>query len=154
MSELDLKTLANKYLSEGRIMQLATSRDNKPWACNLHMATDDKANVYWISKPTRRHSEDIASNPNVAMTIAIKTDKPLIGIQIEGTAAVVADSDTIRVAMGDWMRRHGGSEKFIESIVDGSNEHKLYQMTPQAVQLFDEVNFPDSPMQAYNSLIK
>lgn len=52
--------------------------------------------------------------------------------------------------MGDWMRRHGGSEKFIESIVDGSNEYKLYQMTPRALQLFDEVSFPDSPMQAYN----
>lgn len=154
MSELDPKALVKEYLSEGRIMQLATSRDNEPWVCNLHMATDDKANIYWISKPTRRHSEDIASNRNVAITIAIKTDKPLIGVQIEGTAAVVTNNDIIRAATRDWMRRHGGSEKFIESIVDGSNEHKLYQMTPRAVQLFDEVNFPDSPMQAYNSLIK
>ena len=135
-------------------MQLATAADGRPWICNLHMATDDENSIYWISKLTSRHSKDISTNPHVAMTLAVKADRPLIGVQIEGTATVVTDSDTIRVAMTDWMRRHGGSEKFVDSIVDGTNEHKLYQLTPKRFQLLDEVNFPDSPVQEYNSGIK
>lgn len=154
MSDLEIRGLVEKYLSEGRIAQLATVRDDQPWICNVHMATDELDSIYWISKATSRHSKDISSNPHVAMTLAVKTDRPLIGVQIEGTAAVVTESASIRAAMSDWMRRHGGSEKFVDSIVDGTNEYKLYRLTPQHSQLFDEVNFPDSPMQEYNSGIK
>ena len=83
------RELISKYLAEAKTMQLATVRDGRPWICNLHFVADKKGNIYWLSLPTRRHSEDIAGNKNVAISIAIKTSMPVVGIQAEGTAEVI-----------------------------------------------------------------
>ncbi|MDB5167478.1 MAG: hypothetical protein JWN26_623 [Candidatus Saccharibacteria bacterium] len=149
MSDLNPRNLIEQYLAESKIMQLATSRDDKPWICSLHYAADKNGFIYWITKPTTRHSEDIAVNSNVAITIAVKTDRPLVGIQAEGTATAVEDPELLKSAMEVYIERHGTDRAFADLIIAGTNEHKLYQFTPSRYSLFDEVNFAHQPPQEW-----
>ena len=45
----DLRERIKNYLKTARVMQLATSVDDKPWACNVHFYSDDDMNLYWCS---------------------------------------------------------------------------------------------------------
>lgn len=140
--------LISKYLAEAKTMQLATVHDGRPWSCNLHFVGDKKGNIYWLSLPTRRHSEDIAGNENVAISIAIKTSMPVVGIQAEGTAEQVAELNVVKRVMIDYVRRHGTGKAFYDRALHGISQHRLYKFTPMRISLFDEVNFPkDSPHQ-------
>jgi uncharacterized protein YhbP (UPF0306 family) len=94
MQESDL---IKKYLREGRVMQIATSIDSRPWVCTVYFVPDEQHNLYWLSLPARRHSLEIAKNNKIAIAIAVKFDKnPIIGIQSEGSVAVVGDEETVK----------------------------------------------------------
>lgn len=149
MSELSVENLVQKYLSDEMIIQLATTSNNQPWLCNLHFIADEQSNVYWISKSSRRHSQEIVDNPNVAIAIAIQTEKPLVGLQAEGVAEQIAEPTKVRTIMDAYMERHGTDASFVDSIVAGTNEHKLYVFHPKRFSLFDQVNFPDQPQQMW-----
>lgn len=122
-------------------MQLATFRGSQPWICTLHFVADQESNIYWISKSTRRHSEDIAKNPQVAVAIAVHTEKPLIGVQAEGSATIISDADDARKIMDIYIDHHGTDKSFAQSIVDGTNEHKVYKFAPTRFSLFDLEHF-------------
>jgi uncharacterized protein YhbP (UPF0306 family) len=135
----DLKTLIDEYLAETILMQLATVSDGKSWACTVHYVPDENRNFYWMSLETRRHSQDIAQNPQVAGVIVKpheKGEKPR-GLQFEGVAEKVADDDLERVK-GLYKDRFG---------IDGFPEHVFYVVRPARIVLFDRVNFPDDPQQ-------
>lgn len=149
MSELSPKSLIEKYLVEASIMQLATSADGQPWICNLHFVSDEASSLYWISKTDRRHSQEIGLNPNTAITIAVKTDKPLIGLQAEGVAELVTDNDQVASIMDEYIKHHGTDRAFVDTIVAGTNPHKLYAFRPKRFSLFDQVNFADQPSQEW-----
>ncbi len=144
---MDASEYIKKYLSESKFMQLATVADNKPWVCTLHFVTDEDANIYWLSLPTRRHSEEIAGNNQVA--VAVKTDMPVVGVQAEGTAEIVTDIDTITKVMDLYVERHGTGKTFVDRVVQGIDNHKMYKLTPKRFQLFDELNFPKQPPQEW-----
>jgi uncharacterized protein YhbP (UPF0306 family) len=145
MSEFDPQQLIESYLSEKKIMQLATSRDGQPWICNLHFVADKDSNIYWLSKPSRRHSEDITKNPRTAITVAVQTEKPLIGIQAEGESHIITDEKAVRFVMELYVKRQGTDKGFADTIIDGSNEHKVYKFTPTRFSLFDQKNFANQP---------
>jgi len=75
------------YLQDHRLMQIATVKGEKPWICNVFYTVDNKLNLFFISKPTRRHCLEISKNKNVACAITDShqkvTDKKK-GLQIEG----------------------------------------------------------------------
>jgi uncharacterized protein YhbP (UPF0306 family) len=145
MNERQIEDLVKKYLSETLIMQLATIGGDRPWVCNLHFVADDDSNVYWLSKASRRHSHDIESHPDVAIAVAVQTEKPLIGIQAEGNAEQVTDLQQRKDVMAQYVKRHGTDQSFADQIIAGTNEHKLYQFTPKRYSLFDQANFSDDP---------
>src|ERR1700709_947001 len=69
-------------------MSLATSKDGKPWVCEVHFAYDDELNLYFRSLTSRRHSQEIAANPNVAGNIVkqVALGEPCLGLlDFEGT---------------------------------------------------------------------
>jgi uncharacterized protein YhbP (UPF0306 family) len=141
MSELSPQNLIEKYLSETFIMQLATSKDDQPWICSLHFVADEYSNIYWLSKQDRRHSQEVVNNSNVAIAIAVSTEQPVIGIQVEGTAKVLNDKAEIKEAVELYIDKHGTDKGFADTIIEGTNQHKLYKFTPRIFNLFDQVNF-------------
>lgn len=84
----NLKKLIHEYLRQAQLMQVATAKDNQPWACSVYFAFDDSFNLYWISKPDRRHSQEIKENNKIAGTVVLPHtpgDK-VRGIQFQGIA--------------------------------------------------------------------
>jgi uncharacterized protein YhbP (UPF0306 family) len=138
------KDLVTKYLKQGRIMQVATSADSRPWVCTVYFIPDEQQNLYWLSLPIRRHSLEIAKNNKIAIAIAVKFDKnPIIGIQSEGSATVVEDEETVKKVLPAYVEKYGNGKDFYELFKAGKNQHQLYKFTPSKYFLFDEVNFSD-----------
>lgn len=139
---------ADEFLALGTVMQLATSRENVPWISTVYFVADEQRNIYWLSLPERRHSEEIANNPRVAIAIAIKQDLPVIGIQAEGSVAIVDDAAIVEKILASYVGKYDGAGKeFHQRFTEGKNKHQLYKLTPSSLVLFDEAHFKASPVQ-------
>ena len=66
---MDIEKVIRENIDKTVHMSLATVHDNRPWVCEVHFAYDDDLNIYYRSLNTRRHSKEIALNPNVAGNI-------------------------------------------------------------------------------------
>lgn len=139
--------LCSKYLNDSRVMQLATVAGDQPWICSVYFVTDDNHNLYWLSLPSRQHSQEIAQQPNVAAAIAVKLDQPIIGIQISGRAEIISDDTVIAAVMATYISKYNTGHDFLANFKVGSNKHRLYCLRPSNIILFDEVHYPDSPRQ-------
>lgn len=150
---MDGKELIKKYLKEARVMHLATSVNNKPWVCNVHFYADDDNNIYWISTEARRHSQEIAQNPNVAATIKVHEDKPdemyVIGLSVEGTAELLTEEETKKIGP-HYVKKLDKVSTLVEDILSGKNPHKFYRLKPTNFVLFDTLNFHDNPRQEFS----
>jgi uncharacterized protein YhbP (UPF0306 family) len=143
---VEVKKLIEKYLSEAQVMQLATTANDQPWACSVHFVADDNLNLYWISSPIRRHSQEIANNSKVAATIPIKfPEHPVVGISVEGEATIVSTADAINL----YDSKFGLSDGFKEKLQSGEADEKMYVLRPKGFVLFDQVNFKDNPHQEF-----
>lgn len=144
--------LVKKYLSEQRVMQLATVSDNQPWACNIHYYSDDNLNFYWISTTDRRHSQDIAQNSQVAAAVLVHEDVPgenyVIGISVEGQAELIGQNIDEQTAAA-YLAKLGKEPSLIKDIASGQNPHKFYRLVPSKIVLFDSKNFPKNPRQEF-----
>lgn len=140
--KIEAGALLKKYLLEGKVMQLATVGRDQPWICTVYYVMDDKVNLYWLSLPDRRHSQDIAEHPEVAITVPIKFDLPVIGVQAEGRAEIVDDPLVIKAAMERYTEKYGSGKLFYNNFIAGKNQHSMYRFKPKRYVVFDEVNFP------------
>jgi hypothetical protein len=129
-------------------MQLATVRDGRPWIATVYFIADTTGSVYWLSFPTRRHSEDVQADGKAAVAIAVKLDKPVIGLQASGTVREVIDVEVIRRIMPGYVAKYGSGGDFADMFARGEAKHRLYQFTPEEWWLFDEVNYPGGERQA------
>ncbi len=139
--------LVDHYLPKAMVMQVATTAKKQPWICSVYFIADEERNLYWLSFPSRRHSQEIALHADVAVAIAIKTDLPVIGLQAEGSAEVVADKEVVKQVMPHYVAKYGSGKNFYSNFVAGNNQHMMYKFTPRRYVLFDEVHFPDNPQQ-------
>lgn len=138
-------TKVREYLQgSATTLQIATVCDGQPWVASVYFVVDDDLNVYWLSWPERRHSQDIAVNPRVAAVVAVKQDQPVIGVQFAGNAEIVTDIDSVHKVAPLYVAKYGQGEKFVEHYEAGTNRHQLYRLTPSEVQLFDELNYPSA----------
>ncbi len=143
--------LIKEYLEQARLMQVATSKDNQPWACSVYFVSDSSLKLYWISHPTRRHSEEIRANSKVAGTIVLPHtpgDKAR-GIQFQGIAQELEEKKEVEFAVNEYAKRYKLSQERIRNILENKDGHLCYCIEPTWFVLFDEVNFPDSPRQEY-----
>lgn len=144
---MQAKELVESYLIDAKLMQIATVSNGKPWICTVYYVSDNDSNIFWLSHPDRRHSQEIEKNPNIAVAIAVKHDQPIIGVQAEGRASIVKDVEVVKDVMSDYVAKYGNGKDFHDNFVTGTNQHNLYKFTPSSIVLFDEVNFADDPRQ-------
>lgn len=135
MDNSELKKLILNYLSENRIMTIATAKDNIPWASSVMFAYDDSLNLYFISDPNTRKIKNIITNPNVAVAINEAKHKPgyTIGIQIDGEAKMLdknKDSQKLEI----FKKRHAWADKYLDS-------HDLFMIVPFKIIYLDDEKF-------------
>jgi hypothetical protein len=65
---------------------------------------------------------------------------------LTGRPVVITDPDALRLRFGHHGERYSCPQR-AEAMITGADEHRLYQLTPAAIVLFDEANFPEQPRQ-------
>lgn len=134
---MDVEKVIREYLPNVLHMSLGTCVDNKPWVCEVHFVYDDELNLYWRSMPSRRHSQEIALNPNVAANIVeqhAKDEKPR-GLYVEGVA------ERVEIEPGSAIHQLFQSRlgDFAADLTDLENEdgRKFYKLTVADWYVFD-----------------
>ena len=67
--EEEIKKLLKEILKKEKIMVLATSLNDKPWATPVIYAWDGNTKFYFLSKKTTRHAKNTAKNQNMGISI-------------------------------------------------------------------------------------
>ena len=142
-------SVAREAINRVQIMQLATSRADKPWVVTVHFYADDDFNIYWISRADRRHSEELRANPNVAATILVHENTAdenwVTAITISGQAEELSKlDDTIAQA---YLAKLGKNPEEVQGAAKGDGPAKFYRLKSSQIILFDTKNFPENPRQ-------
>jgi uncharacterized protein YhbP (UPF0306 family) len=120
-----------------KTMQLATCSEHGPWICTVYFVLYDNK-LYWLSEPHRRHTAELINDPRAAVAIVVKSDVPVIGVQLEGEVVRITDSFEVKAVMELYVEKYGVGKGFHERFTAGTNKHQLFCFTPRRTQIFDE----------------
>ena len=147
-----LHKLIESYLAKTRMLQIATCVDDQPWNCTVYFAYDNKLNLYWISKPNTRHSQEIMKNPKVAGVIVYDQQPPqksVKGLSFEGTAELLSGEEEV-IASGLYIQQLYREKTLLADIRSGKNPHKFYRIKPSKFVLLNSENAPNTIRQEYS----
>ena len=133
-----LEQTIRDYLPHIIHMSLATCQDNKPRISEVHFVYDRDLNLYFRSKPSRRHSQEIAQNLSVAGSIVTQhvVDEKPRGIYFEWKAEIVI-IDKYDEICTMFCERVGCDT----SIIDEQHKedgHKFYKISISDYYIFDK----------------
>src|SRR5690348_4607055 len=113
---MDVEKIIREYIDKSLHMSLATVSGNKPWVCEVHFVYDDNLNLYWRSLESRRHSQEIAKNPNVAGNIVRQhaLGEYPHAIYFEGTAQQLTDKNEQQKIFPLFQKRLEADEDIVE----------------------------------------
>ena len=142
---MNIDQLIDQQLQDGKMMQLATSLKDQPWCCTVYFVANENKDIYWISKPNRRHSQEIMKNPKASATVPTKfvPGQSIAALQVEGEASLVEDSEEIKIVITSYENRFNRGQEWLEDFLNGNNEHKLYKIVPSLIAVCDEEAFPE-----------
>ena len=139
--------VARAVLDANSYLVLATAdRDGMPWASPVWFAQEDYREIFWVSAPDARHSQNIAVRPLIGIVVFDSTAAPNTGqaVYMSATAEQVLDADAIERGIGVFSRvsvRKGevewGSER-----VTGEARLRLYRASVIGHSILD----PDVPL--------
>ena len=116
-------------IDANRYMTLATAgEDGRPWATPVWFATDDYRQFFWVSKPGARHSQNLATRPELGIVI-YDSSVPVGGataVYLSAVAEEVADHGL------DVFNRRGeaqGLRPWTTEDVLPPARHRLYRAT-------------------------
>ena len=149
----NIEKLIREYLIDGqtRMMQVATCVDNKPWICTVYYAVDEDLNLYWMSKPERRHSEEIIQNSTIVATVVHDQQPPRKdhrSVTIEGTAQELSGAEALKPILL-YGKQLASPKEWIQAVKLATDPHKIYKLKPSKFVIFDDVNFPENPKQEW-----
>lgn len=127
---MDIEQIVRENITKTLHMSLATCVNNKPWVCELHFAYDNNLNLYFRSKESRRHSQEIAYNSLVAGNIVKQhaLEDEVVGLYFEGVAEVLQNVDEDHPAYKSISEKLGMDESIISDAYSDSG-HKFYKIT-------------------------
>lgn len=147
---MDLAQIIRDFLTTAQLMNLGTSHSGKPWVTPIYFAADVEMNIYWLSRKSRRHSQELSNNSHVAGSIVlpVKYGEKVRGLQFEGDARELKEQDAI-AGRNIYSSKFWIVEDRAASVAEGGDPQICYQLKPEKFILFDEVSFPDSPSQEF-----
>jgi len=66
-----IEEIVKSFINEGKLMQVITCQNNQPWVANVWYSFDENLNFYFISRNSRRHSQELRKQSKVAGNIAL-----------------------------------------------------------------------------------
>ncbi len=134
---VDVEKIVRENIDRTFHMSLATVSGNAPWVSEVHFGYDEGLNLYWRSLKTRRHSQEISANPNVAGNIIDKhglKDYPL-GLYFEGVATLLEAGAEQNLANECIKKRLQTTDKdYIAEAADGG--HQFYKISVKNWYIF------------------
>ncbi len=139
--EVDVEQVVREFIDKTLHMSLATVSDDRPWVCEVHFAYDENLNLYFRSRTSTRHCQEIAANPNVAGNIVHQhaIDEGPHGIYFEGTAELITDESQFQRLYEYFKRRQQVDERIIEE-AKTDDGHKFYKVTVENWFAFGKFN--------------
>lgn len=145
---MDLRKLIQEYLKGNQVMQIASVVDNNPWIATVYFVADSNLNLYWISRESRRHSQELSKNSHAAVTIVKQHTygEKVRGLQAEGNVKRLKNEEA---EQGFFIYKSifWVVEARANAIAGDHDSAFCYKFTPDRYVLLDEVNFPESPSQ-------
>lgn len=144
--------IIKKYLDNCKLMQVSTSKKNKPRIFNCWFSYDKDFNFYYISPSDAEHSKIISENPEVAFSIVspeiskVGVGKDVQGLMLNGKASRVNGKELIPAYL-NFLKKYPNVKEYIKLI--GKNIKmsgtKIYKIIPEDGIWFDQINFENSP---------
>lgn len=131
MNDVNVEQVVREYIDKTVHLSLATASDNAPWVCEVHFAYDDDLNLYFRSLKSRRHSQEIAANANVAGSIIDKygLSEPVVGVYFEGRAKLLESSDEQQGTAAECLKaRLKITDDIVEEAAD-EDGHQFYKIS-------------------------
>ncbi len=140
---IDVEQVVRENITKTVHMSLATVSAGKPWVCEVHFAYDDDLNLYYCSLPTRRHSQEIATNPVVAGNIVKQHElgEAVVGVYFEGTAELLSEPEGQLQAFASMQARLGTKDDMLKDAAN-PDEHQFYKITVQNWYVFGRFGEP------------
>jgi hypothetical protein len=138
--------IARDILDAVSYVVLATAdADGSPWSSPVWFATDDYRELFWVSHPRARHSENIAARPRIAMAAFDSTATPGEGqaVYMSAHAQLLTDAGNIKRGLAVFSRRavRQGIGEWGADRVSGDARLRLYRAAVHEHWILD----PDSP---------
>jgi len=145
---MNIEATIRSYLPQVIHLSLATCRDNRPWVCEVHFASDDDLNLYFCSSPQRRHSQEIAANPHVAGNIVTQhhLGQKVRGVYFEGVAKELENVNEGDIGYKVYSERFETGPALLSDL-KAPGGGRLYQITVSDYYLFDNYNGPSAKHQ-------
>jgi len=135
------------FLADHDTMTVATvDREGQPQAAAVFYAADERVQLYFLSSPNSRHSQNLQRNSRVAATVHGDGQpwQEIQGLQIEGTAERVASVQELARAARVYARRF----PFLKDILTGTGDgppilrgpvasSRFYVLRPAWIRLID-----------------
>ncbi|HTH71895.1 MAG TPA: pyridoxamine 5'-phosphate oxidase family protein [Candidatus Pristimantibacillus sp.] len=138
---VDVEKIVREYLPDVIHMSLGTSKDGRPWVCEVHFAYDDDLNLYFRSLTSRRHSQEIAENPRVAGNIVRQHQlgQYPLGVYFEGDARMLGPGEEQDRAYQCLRSRLNSTDQILteSSRPDG---HQFYKITVENWYVFGKLD--------------
>ncbi len=133
-------------LETTKLCSMGTSNDNSPHINTAYFAYTDELVIYFLSKPIRQHSLNLAKNPTISLTI-FDSAQPFAnlcqGLQIFGEC-ILATGTKAQKGFDIYSKRFPKLLNQVPSFEDyeqGIIESKFYEVTPSSIKIFDEPHF-------------
>ena len=139
--------IARAILDAGIYVVLATAdADGVPWASPVWFVKEGYRELYWVSYPGARHSQNIAARPQIAMVVFDSTVPPGTGqgVYMTATAEQLTNPAAIEHGIGVFSResvRQGAEEKWGADRVTGEARLRLYRASVHEYSILN----PDVP---------
>ncbi|HEY7597080.1 MAG TPA: pyridoxamine 5'-phosphate oxidase family protein [Actinophytocola sp.] len=138
--------IARRVLDANSYAVLATAdADGVPWGSPVWFAHEEPREIFWVSAPDARHSQNIAIRPLIGMVVFDSTVRPGNGqaVYMTATAELVTDPATIERGLAVFNRASvaQGIGEWGPERVTGEARLRLYRASVLEHSILD----PDSP---------
>jgi pyridoxine/pyridoxamine 5'-phosphate oxidase len=125
-------------VSASSYMTLATAdATGRPWASPVWFASTDFRQLFWVSSPDARHSQNLAARPELAISIFDSRQPPYSGqgVYVSASGEMVPESEIdAGLEVYSAVSRQRGLPEWDRSKVTSPAKHRLYRAT--ATELF------------------
>ncbi len=142
-TEIDWSSKIKEALDRTEFLALSTNGAAGIWTSPVAYAYSEKAELFFISMMSARHSQNILTDPNVSAAI-YKTERfedgNVLGLQLSGTAEHLTDPGEIKEAARHYFDRSPANQEFKNKTADGSGASALWQffrITPTELWCID-----------------